>query len=112
MLAPDHLLQPPIKPGCRRDDDEPGLEQEAHLPLRDRAVLNEHAAVTAKISLGQPAGLDVLIDFDRNDMAEQRLEKNFIEKGEAMEWLIEDRDTFILRRLKPQKPVLKKGETP
>ncbi len=30
-----------------------------------------------------------------------------IEKGEAMEWLIEDRDTFVLRRLTPKKPVLK-----
>jgi len=28
-----------------------------------------------------------------------------IEKGEAMEWLIEDRDTFVLRRLTPKKPV-------
>lgn len=34
-----------------------------------------------------------------------------IVKGEAMEWLIEDRDTFVLRRLTPQKPVLK-GDNP
>lgn len=34
-----------------------------------------------------------------------------IVKGEAMEWLIEDRDTFVLRRLTPQKPVLK-GDIP
>ena len=29
-----------------------------------------------------------------------------IEKGEEMEWLVEDRDTFVLRRIKPAKPVL------
>lgn len=29
-----------------------------------------------------------------------------IEKGEEMEWLLEDRDTFILRRVKPVKPVI------
>jgi len=34
-----------------------------------------------------------------------------IEKGETMEWLIEDRDTFVLRRLTPKKPVLK-GKLP
>jgi len=34
-----------------------------------------------------------------------------ISKGEEMEWLLEDRDTFILRRVKPQKPVLK-GKKP
>lgn len=31
-----------------------------------------------------------------------------IEKGEEMEWLVEDRDTFVLRRIKPAKPVLSK----
>lgn len=30
-----------------------------------------------------------------------------IEKGEEMEWLVDDRNTFVLRRLKPQKPVVK-----
>ena len=34
-----------------------------------------------------------------------------IEKGEAMEWLLEDRDTFVLRRLTPKKPLLK-GKPP
>jgi len=29
-----------------------------------------------------------------------------ISKGEEMEWLLEDRDTFILRRVKPIKPVI------
>jgi bifunctional DNA-binding transcriptional regulator/antitoxin component of YhaV-PrlF toxin-antitoxin module len=29
-----------------------------------------------------------------------------IEKGEEMEWLVEDRDTFVLRRVRPAKPVL------
>ncbi len=29
-----------------------------------------------------------------------------IEKGEEMEWLVEDRDTFVLRRIKPAKSVL------
>ena len=33
-----------------------------------------------------------------------------IEKGEEMEWLVDDRNTFVLRRLKPQKPVAK-GKT-
>ena len=31
-----------------------------------------------------------------------------IEKGEQMEWVIEDRDTFVLKRSAPSKPVLKK----
>jgi len=26
-----------------------------------------------------------------------------LEKGEEMEWLIEDKNTFVLRRVKPQK---------
>jgi antitoxin component of MazEF toxin-antitoxin module len=30
-----------------------------------------------------------------------------IEKGEALEWLIEDRNAFLLRRVKPKKSVLK-----
>ncbi|MBS4062647.1 MAG: hypothetical protein KG029_19785 [Bacteroidetes bacterium] len=29
-----------------------------------------------------------------------------IEKGEEMEWLIEDRDTYILRRIKASKSLL------
>jgi len=29
-----------------------------------------------------------------------------IEKGEEMEWLVEDRDTFVLRRIKPAKSLL------
>ena len=31
-----------------------------------------------------------------------------IQKGEEMEWVIEDRDTFILQRLKPSKSGLKR----
>lgn len=31
-----------------------------------------------------------------------------IEKGEEMEWLIEDRDTYVLRRAKASKSPLKK----
>ncbi len=31
-----------------------------------------------------------------------------VEKGEEMEWLIEDRNTFILRRVRPHKSFLKK----
>lgn len=38
-------------------------------------------------------------------------EAALIEKGEAMEWLVEDRNTFVLRRIKPKKPVVK-GKTP
>lgn len=34
-----------------------------------------------------------------------------IEKGEELEWLLEDRNTFVLRRVNPQKPVLK-GKCP
>jgi antitoxin component of MazEF toxin-antitoxin module len=30
-----------------------------------------------------------------------------IEKGEALEWLIEDRNAFLLRRVKPKKSILK-----
>jgi bifunctional DNA-binding transcriptional regulator/antitoxin component of YhaV-PrlF toxin-antitoxin module len=30
-----------------------------------------------------------------------------IEKGEEMEWLVDDRNTFLLRRVKPIKPVSK-----
>lgn len=30
-----------------------------------------------------------------------------IQKGEEMEWIIEDRNTFILKRVKPKKSVLK-----
>lgn len=34
-----------------------------------------------------------------------------IEKGEEMEWLVEDRDTFVLRRVKPAKPLLKRKKS-
>jgi antitoxin component of MazEF toxin-antitoxin module len=30
-----------------------------------------------------------------------------IEKGEALEWLVEDRNTFLLRRVKARKSILK-----
>lgn len=32
-----------------------------------------------------------------------------IEKGEEMEWAIEDRNTFVLKRIKPKKSMMKKG---
>lgn len=35
-----------------------------------------------------------------------------IEKGEEMEWLIEDRDTFVLRRSKKSKPLINKKKKP
>ena len=35
-------------------------------------------------------------------------ESSNIQKGEEMEWLIEDRNTFVLKRVKPTKTVLKK----
>ena len=35
-------------------------------------------------------------------------EATVIEKGEPMEWLIEDRNTFVLKRLNPRKSFLKK----
>lgn len=35
-----------------------------------------------------------------------------IEKGEEMEWLIEDKDTFVLKRVNPSKPVLKTKKKP
>lgn len=31
-----------------------------------------------------------------------------IAKGEEMEWLVEDKDTFILKRVNPSKSILKK----
>ncbi len=34
-------------------------------------------------------------------------ESSQIEKGEEMEWLIEDRNYFVLKRVKPKKTVLK-----
>jgi hypothetical protein len=34
-----------------------------------------------------------------------------IEKGEEMEWLIEDKNTFVLLRIKPAKSILKKKKT-
>lgn len=33
-----------------------------------------------------------------------------IKKGEEMEWLIEDRDTFVLKRIKKSKSLLNKGK--
>jgi hypothetical protein len=38
-------------------------------------------------------------------------EAALIEKGEEMEWLVEDRNTFVLRRIQPKKSVVK-GKTP
>ena len=38
-------------------------------------------------------------------------EASQIEKGEEMEWLVEDRNTFVLRRIQPKKSVFK-GKTP
>lgn len=38
-------------------------------------------------------------------------EASQIEKGEEMEWLVEDRNTFVLRRIQPKKSVVK-GKTP
>ena len=35
-------------------------------------------------------------------------EASRIEKGEEMEWIIEDRDTFVLKRIVPSKSPLKK----
>lgn len=32
-------------------------------------------------------------------------------KGEAWEWNIEDRNTFVLRRVKPSKSLLENGKT-
>jgi hypothetical protein len=34
-----------------------------------------------------------------------------IKKGEEMEWFLEDRDTFILKRKRPSSPLLKKKST-
>jgi len=31
-----------------------------------------------------------------------------IEKGEEMEWLVEDKDTFVLRRINPTRSKIKK----
>ncbi len=31
-----------------------------------------------------------------------------IEKGEEMEWVIEDRNTFVLKRINPKKSILNK----
>lgn len=30
-----------------------------------------------------------------------------VEKGETMEWFVEDRDTLVLKRIKPSKSLLK-----
>ncbi len=38
-------------------------------------------------------------------------EASQIEKGEEMEWLVEDRNTFVLRRVTPKKPVVKGKKT-
>jgi bifunctional DNA-binding transcriptional regulator/antitoxin component of YhaV-PrlF toxin-antitoxin module len=35
-----------------------------------------------------------------------------IEKGEEMEWLVEDKDTFVLKRVNPSKSILKKTKKP
>jgi len=35
-----------------------------------------------------------------------------IEKGEEMEWLIEDRDTYVLRRIKKSKSLIDKKKKP
>jgi bifunctional DNA-binding transcriptional regulator/antitoxin component of YhaV-PrlF toxin-antitoxin module len=35
-------------------------------------------------------------------------ESSNIKKGEEMEWVIEDRNTFVLKRTKPTKSVLRK----
>jgi len=35
-----------------------------------------------------------------------------IEKGEDMEWLVENKDTFILKRVTPSKSRIKKIENP
>ena len=34
-----------------------------------------------------------------------------IKKGEELEWLMEDRNTFILRRVTPKKSALKRGKS-
>ncbi len=34
-----------------------------------------------------------------------------IEKGEELEWLMEDRNLFVLRRVTPKKSVLKRSKT-
>ena len=34
-------------------------------------------------------------------------ESSEIEKGEEMEWVIEDKNTFVLKRVKPNKSMLK-----
>lgn len=34
-------------------------------------------------------------------------ESSEIEKGEEMEWVIEDKNTFVLKRVKPNKSILK-----
>jgi antitoxin component of MazEF toxin-antitoxin module len=35
-----------------------------------------------------------------------------IEKGEEMEWLVEDKNTFVLRRITPNKLRIKKQKNP
>ena len=35
-----------------------------------------------------------------------------MQKGEELEWLVEDRNTFILKRTKPAKSFLKKQSVP
>ncbi len=38
-------------------------------------------------------------------------EASNIKKGEEMEWVIEDRNTFVLKRIKPTKSILKKKKS-
>jgi len=35
-----------------------------------------------------------------------------VEKGETMEWLVEDRNTFILKRVRSRKSFLRKKQPP
>ena len=34
-----------------------------------------------------------------------------MKKGEELEWLVEDRNTFIIKRIKPARSFLKKGDS-
>ncbi len=38
-------------------------------------------------------------------------EASNIKKGEGMEWVIEDRNTFVLKRVKPTKSILQKKKS-
>ena len=83
------------------------LREKRGRKLDDGAVLHEHSLVTAEVQGGEFPRLDVLIDLEGNHMAEAAQ----IEKGEEMEWLLEDRNTFVLRRIQPKKSVVK-GKMP